>query len=137
MAVWEPLKFSTSSKSRSCSLCTNFLCKKTLFFGPSCPPSDTFTNLLTDSCSFSHCFKHSACLFRIGQPLSGTQELHELFSRYDTNNSGQLEFNEFLVLFKDRLTDVQKTLQYISLKPAKSSTTEATVLQVQLVGTTA
>lgn len=59
-----------------------------------------------------------------------------MFSRYDTNNSGQLEFNEFLVLFKDRLTDVQKTLQYISLKPAKSSTTEATVLQVQLVGTT-
>ena len=69
-------------------------------------------------------------LCRIGQPFSGPQELHQLFSKYDTNNSGQLEFNEFLVLFKDRLTDVQKTLQYISLKPAKCKTSEPTVLEV-------
>ena len=70
------------------------------------------------------------CLCRIGQPFSGTQELHELFSTYDTNHSGQLEFNEFLVLFKDRLTDVQKTLQYISLKPAKSNSSEPSLLEV-------
>ena len=75
--------------------------------------------------------ENSCCLFRIGQPLSGTQELHDLFSRYDINNSGQLEFNEFLVLFKDRLTDVQKTLEYISLKPAKSKSTEPSVLEVR------
>ena len=73
-----------------------------------------------------------ACLCRIGQPLSGTQELHEVFSKYDTNHSGQLEFNEFLVLFKDRLTDVQKTLDYISLKPAKSKSTAPSVMEVRL-----
>ena len=56
-----------------------------------------------------------------------------MFSRYDSNNSGQLEFNEFLVLFKDRLTDVQNTLKYISLKPAKSSSAEASVLEVRHV----
>ena len=67
---------------------------------------------------------------RIGQPFSGPQELHQLFSKYDANNSGQLEFNEFLVLFKDRLTDVQKTLQHISLKPAKSASIEPSLLQV-------
>ncbi|KAL3154100.1 hypothetical protein ABBQ32_013636 [Trebouxia sp. C0010 RCD-2024] len=67
---------------------------------------------------------------KIGQPLSGTQELHELFSKYDTNHSGQLEFNEFLVLFKERLTDIQKTLNYISLKPAKSKATAPSVMEV-------
>lgn len=67
---------------------------------------------------------------RIGQPFSGPQELHQLFSKYDTNYSGQLEFNEFLVLFKDKLQDLQKVLEFISMKPAKSKSTEASVLEV-------
>ncbi|DBA99677.1 TPA: hypothetical protein ACH3X3_012233 [Trebouxia sp. C0006] len=66
---------------------------------------------------------------KIGQPFSGPQELHQLFSKYDTNHSGQLEFNEFLVLFKDKLQDLQKVLEFISLKPAKSKSTEASVLE--------
>ena len=70
-------------------------------------------------------------LCRIGQPFSGPQELHKLFSQYDTNNSGQLEFNEFLVLFKDRLQDLQKTLRFIRMKPAKSQVTEPSVIQVK------
>ena len=70
------------------------------------------------------------CGCRLGQPFSGPQELHQLFSKYDTNFSGQLEFNEFLVLFKERLQDLQKTLQFISLKPAKSKATESTVINV-------
>ena len=67
---------------------------------------------------------------RAGQPFSGPQELHELFSKYDTNQSGQLEFDEFLVLLKDKLKDLQKVLQYISLKPAKSKSMAASVLEV-------
>ena len=55
-----------------------------------------------------------------------------MFSKYDTNHSGQLEFNEFLVLFKDKLQDLQKVLEFISLKPAKSKSTEASVLEVYL-----
>ena len=70
------------------------------------------------------------CDCRLGQPFSGPQELHQLFSKYDTNFSGQLEFNEFLVLFKERLQDLQKTLQFISLKPAKSKATESAVINV-------
>ena len=68
---------------------------------------------------------------RIGQPFSGTQELHKLFSQYDTNQSGQLEFNEFLVLFKDRLQDLQKTLRFIRMKPAKSQSIEPSVIQAR------
>lgn len=68
--------------------------------------------------------------YKIGQPFSGPQELHQLFSKYDTNHSGQLEFNEFLELFKDRLQDLQKVLQFISLKPGKSQSTEASVLEI-------
>lgn len=67
---------------------------------------------------------------KLGQPFSGPQELHQLFSKYDTNFSGQLEFNEFLVLFKERLQDLQKTLQFISLKPVKSKATESAVINV-------
>lgn len=67
---------------------------------------------------------------KIGQPLAGPQELHELFSKYDTNHSGQLEFNEFLELFKDKLKDLQKVLQFISLKPTKSRASDAPVLEI-------
>lgn len=55
-----------------------------------------------------------------------------MFSKYDTNHSGQLEFNEFLVLFKDKLQDLQKVLEFISMKPAKSKSTETSVLEVYL-----
>lgn len=53
-----------------------------------------------------------------------------MFSKYDTNHSGQLEFNEFLELFKDKLKDLQKVLQFISLKPTKSRASDAPVLEV-------
>lgn len=88
-------------------------------------------------------YKHKACHIsscvlsnllvpcRVGQPFSGTQELHKLFSQYDTNQSGQLEFNEFLVLFKDRLQDLQKTLRFIRMKPAKSQSIEPSVIQAR------
>lgn len=66
---------------------------------------------------------------RIGQPLAGPQELHEVFSKYDTNHSGQIEFNEFLVLFKERLQDLQKTLRFIRMKPAKSQGNEPSVVE--------
>ena len=69
--------------------------------------------------------------YRIGQPFAGPQELYKLFSQYDTNHSGQLEVNEFLVLFKDRLQDLKKTLNYISMKPAKSKASAPSVIQVR------
>lgn len=99
------------------------------------------TTVETQWCSLVHCMKANVGrrlhaiqegAFRIGQPFSGPQELHQLFSKYDTNHSGQLEFNEFLELFKDRLQDLQKVLQFISLKPAKSDSSEASVLEVCL-----
>ena len=77
-----------------------------------------------------HATSQEAGTCRIGQPFSGPQELHQLFSKYDTNHSGQLEFNEFLELFKDKLQDVHKVLEFISMKPAKSKSTEASVLEV-------
>lgn len=55
-----------------------------------------------------------------------------MFSKYDADHSGQIEFNEFLVLFKERLQDLQKTLRFISLKPAKSQATEPSVIQASV-----
>ena len=68
---------------------------------------------------------------RIGQPFAGPQELHKLFQQYDTNSSVQLEFNEFIVLFKDRLRDLRRTLANISMKPAKSKATTPSLIEVR------
>ncbi len=87
---------------------------------------------LSPRCILEHATSQEAGTCRIGQPFSGPQELHQLFSKYDTNHSGQLEFNEFLELFKDKLQDLQKVLEFISMKPAKSKSTEASVLEVYL-----
>lgn len=81
--------------------------------------------------AFSECGLRCVIDCRIGQPFAGTQELHKLFQQYDTNSSGQLEFNEFIVLFKDRLRDLKRTLANISMKPAKSKAATPSVIEVR------
>ena len=39
--------------------------------------------------------------------------------QYDRDASGQLEFNEFLMMFRDELLDLREIMDYIQLNPAR------------------
>eukprot|EP00199_Chlamydomonas_sp_CCMP681_P001993 CAMPEP_0119107476 /NCGR_PEP_ID=MMETSP1180-20130426/10405_1 /TAXON_ID=3052 ORGANISM="Chlamydomonas cf sp, Strain CCMP681" /NCGR_SAMPLE_ID=MMETSP1180 /ASSEMBLY_ACC=CAM_ASM_000741 /LENGTH=377 /DNA_ID=CAMNT_0007092971 /DNA_START=1 /DNA_END=1134 /DNA_ORIENTATION=+ len=48
----------------------------------------------------------------LGSPVS-YEQLVEIMQKYDKDESGQIEFNEFLLMFRDRLVDLKAVQNYI------------------------
>jgi Ca2+-binding EF-hand superfamily protein len=57
---------------------------------------------------------------RMGQPLT-RGKLWKIMDQYDQDANGQIDFDEFLMMFQDDLLDVREILDYIKLNPARQS----------------
>ncbi|GAB4819539.1 hypothetical protein N2152v2_006585 [Parachlorella kessleri] len=55
---------------------------------------------------------------RLGNPIS-YERLVALFDKYDIDDSGTIDFPEFLRMFKDELLDLREVLDYIKLQAAE------------------
>uniref|UniRef100_A0A061SGG2 Ef-hand domain-containing thioredoxin n=1 Tax=Tetraselmis sp. GSL018 TaxID=582737 RepID=A0A061SGG2_9CHLO len=56
----------------------------------------------------------------IGQPMSYMQ-LFRVMEKYDKDGSGQIDFKEFLNMFRDQLLDLQDILDYVKISSAEST----------------
>lgn len=75
-----------------------------------------------------------AALFQqLGQSMS-YERLVEVFQRYDLDQSGQIEFNEFLLMFRDQLLDLRSVLDYVT-KDAPSSVGRADAALIDVAET--
>eukprot|EP00878_Enallax_costatus_P006243 GHUV01006546.1.p1 GENE.GHUV01006546.1~~GHUV01006546.1.p1 ORF type:complete len:282 (+),score=101.97 GHUV01006546.1:468-1313(+) len=58
-----------------------------------------------------------AQLFKnLGTPLS-LERVAEVFMKYDKDQSGQIDFGEFLAMFQDKLLDLQKVQSWLASRP--------------------
>ena len=62
-------------------------------------------------------FQSSPCC-SLGHPIN-SRKLFKIMEQYDQDASGQLEFNEFLMMFRDELLDLREIMDYIKLHPAR------------------
>ena len=60
----------------------------------------------------------SAPCCSLGHPIN-SRKLFKIMEQYDRDASGQLEFNEFLMMFRDELLDLREIMEYIQLNPAR------------------
>jgi len=52
-------------------------------------------------------------LANLGQPIS-MEKLVEVMQQYDVDQSGQIEFNEFLLMFRNQLLDLKEVQSYVA-----------------------
>lgn len=71
-------------------------------------------NAVDDSGNGSIGATELATLFKnLGSPLS-MEKVAEVFMRYDKDESGQIEFGEFLAMFQDQLLDLKKVQAWLA-----------------------
>lgn len=58
---------------------------------------------------------------RLGEKVS-FDKLFEIMEKYDKDESGQIDFNEFLLMFRDKLLDVKSVLNFMKSDPKESQT---------------
>ncbi len=54
----------------------------------------------------------------------------DIFQKYDRDHSGQIEFNEFLCMFRDQLLDVRKVLDYVMTRGQGLGKDDAALIEV-------
>lgn len=62
-------------------------------------------------------------LQELGQPLS-YEKLVDVMQKYDVDASGQIDFNEFLLMFRDRLLDLNEALSYALRTPQSPTSSQ-------------
>lgn len=71
-------------------------------------------------------FSELSALFKnLGQDISD-EDLLEVMNRYDLDESGQIEFNEFLLFFRNNLLDLRDVMDYLHLKHPDLGETKTT-----------
>eukprot|EP01023_Acetabularia_acetabulum_P044590 TRINITY_DN4480_c2_g2_i1.p1 TRINITY_DN4480_c2_g2~~TRINITY_DN4480_c2_g2_i1.p1 ORF type:complete len:313 (+),score=83.12 TRINITY_DN4480_c2_g2_i1:151-1089(+) len=64
----------------------------------------------------------------LGEPLT-YEELLKIMTKYDKDESGQIEFEEFLRMFRDKALKLDDMLEYIKMVPKESSPNGGTAVQ--------
>lgn len=62
-------------------------------------------------------------LHELGQPVS-YDKLVTIMQKYDVDSSGQIEFGEFMMMFRDQLLDLQAVMAFITSRPDHTSLDE-------------